>query len=393
VQEVTQVGERYRTILRKPESGDPIGDFTKTKVPRSLRRKIPRGVETRRLLANGFREWSDLYTARQISVLSGAIAMIKRLAVDQATKDRLALAVIGAAEMPAYISRWDRFHLKQFEGLANHRYSACGIAVESNVLAPVGRGTLSLRFKAASKAAKWAHETLHASPTVATCASAVRGRKPLKWNALITTGSSQKQVLPDRSVHLVLTDPPYHDDVQYGELAQLFHQWLAIYKPLESIDLSKEAVSNASRGSGTDTFEAIIAGCLSESHRTLHPRGRLVLTFHNKRIPAWQALAGALHAAGFSVSAIATVHSENGDDHCKRNVEAMLEDVVLECCKRSKSPISPRVTNLPRTVAEKNLVAMGLALATVVESGKPENIAAQYVTHLARLSGRKRLIV
>jgi putative DNA methylase len=277
--------------------------------------------------------------------------------------------------------------------LANHRYSACGVAVESNVLAPIGRGILRFRLKGASKAARWTREKLDYSPKVVTRGSSIRGRRPLKWNALITTGSSEKQALPDRSVHLVLTDPPYHDDVQYGELAQLFHQWLNIYKPLDSIDLSREAVSNIARGSGTDTFEAIIASCLSESHRTLRSKGRLILTFHNKRIPAWQALAGALHTAGFLITAIATVRSENGDDHCKRNVEAMLEDVVLECCKSSKGSVKPRVAIQPRTAAEKNLVAMGLALATVIEIGRPEKIATYFFENLVRFRGRKKLIV
>ena len=122
---------------------------------------------------------------------------------------------------------------------------------------------------------------------------------------MVTTGSSHNQALPDRSVHVVLTDPPYHDDVQYGELARLFHQWLSIYRPLDPIDERQEAVSNPRRRGGRWTFQKMIAACLTESRRTLRDDGVLILTFHNKRLPAWRALAEALAEAGFVVRAIA----------------------------------------------------------------------------------------
>jgi adenine-specific DNA methylase len=39
------------------------------------------------------------------------------------------------------------------------------------------------------------------------------------WDVRVVEGSSEQMVLPSDSVHLVLTDPPYHDDVQYAELS------------------------------------------------------------------------------------------------------------------------------------------------------------------------------
>ncbi|EQD46310.1 adenine-specific DNA methylase [mine drainage metagenome] len=180
--------------------------------------------------------------------------------------------------------------------------------------------------------------------------------------------------------------------MQYGELAQLFHQWLAVHRPVGQIDLTREAVVNTMRGSSNDTFESIISECLSESLRTLRSDGVLVLTFHNRRIAAWRALAAALRRAGFRVNAMATVHSENGNDHCKRNVDAMLDDIVLECKRRSRVTASPKVTHPPRTVAQKNLIAMGLALASAVKNGQLTSLANEYTTNLAKLNGRRRII-
>ena len=390
VQEVV-AGKRQR-ILRPIEPGDPVADLEKIEIPAPLRRKIGDGMETRRLISAGFQSWGDLYTKRQLFILVRALEEVRQLSADASAKDRLALAALGAAEMPAYISRWDRFHLKPFEGLANHRFSRCGVAVESNMLAPVGRGSLRRRIRAACKIAGWLEKLLAAAPQVATVHPRYSGRRPDKWNVMVTTGSSHHQALPDRSVHVVLTDPPYHDDVQYGELARLFHQWLSIYRPLEPIDERQEAVSNPRRRGGRWTFQKMIAACLTESRRTLRDDGVLILTFHNKRLLAWRALAEALAEAGFVVRAIAAVHSENGDDHCKRNVGAMLHDLVLECTRRTAAPHRLHLAFKPKSAAEKNLAAIGTALAAAIEARDSGLLAEKYVSYLAKFGGRRRLI-
>ena len=390
VQEV--IAADRRALLRPIERGDPVADIANLRAPSGLRTRIPDGVETRRLVGAGFKKWEDLYTKRQLFILASALKEIRRLPIDASIQDRLALVVFGAAEMPGYLSRWDRFHLKQFEALANHRYSPCGIAVESNVLAPVGRGTLRLRINAACKSTQWLRTASGSTPRVATVHSSAPGCRPKKWDVLVTTGSSHRQALKDRSVHLVLTDPPYHDDVQYGELARLFHRWLSLYRPLRRIDELEEAVQNARRPTSKWGFQKMIAACLAESCRTLRKNGALILTFHNKRLIAWRALADALLDAGFVVNAIATVHAENADDHCKRKVEAMLDDLVLECTRRTTTQYRTRVTFVPKSVAEKNLAAIGLALAAAVRARNTELLASKYVSQLARLRGRKRLI-
>lgn len=390
VQEVIE-GVR-RAFLRPLERGDPVADLETIRMPSPLKVKIEDGVETRRLVTAGFRTWGDLYTNRQVFILVSALQAVKRLSVDDAVKDRLALAVLGAAEMPGYISRWDRFHLKQFEGLANHRYSRCGIAVESNVLAAVGRGSLDLRINAACKTAKWLRAAMGGRHRVATAHNSAPGRRPQRWNVLVTTGSSHRQALPDRSVHLVLTDPPYHDDVQYGELARLFHQWLSLYRPLKPIDERQEAVANPRRQGGKWTFPKLIGACLAESYRTLRKDGVLILTFHNKCLLAWRALADALVEAHFVVKAIAIVHSENADDHCKRNVGAMLDDLVLECTRRTTAVNSTHLAFEPTTAIEKNLAAVGLALAGAVKARDTRSLAQQYISNLKKFNGRKRLI-
>jgi hypothetical protein len=390
VQEVVVEGSQSRARLRPANQQDPVSPADASGLHIALDKHISDGVETRRLLNAGFVRWSELYSARQASILLRALADIRQSPYAPAVKDRLALAVLGAAEMPAFVSRWDRFNLKPFEGLANHRYSNSNLVVECNPLSPVGRGTLSRRFAGAIKALDWL--ALAAQPKVLSTKPHHAGRRPINWDVLVATGSSQKQSLRDGSANIALTDPPYHDDVQYGELARLFHAWLSVYIPLEKVDERPEAVPNSGRGSSSADYEATIAACFAESRRTLTRKGCLVLTFHNRRLAAWRALAGALCRAGFVVRALAVVRSENGNDHCKRDVNALLHDLVIECIPSASTFRRPRLAFTPHTVAEKNLAAAGFALAECVSKGDCENLRERYRRELAALRTTTRLI-
>lgn len=393
VQELAVVHGQLRAVLRPVAEGDPVVLGSGGVPHEALAAMIPTGKETKRLLDNGFATWGDLYSSRQLEVLAQGLNAVAQLGCAEAIKDRLAFSLLGAAEMPAFLSRWDRFHLKPFEGMANHRYTQTTFAVESNLLSPVGRGTIPRRLEAATQALQWFLDSRDRPPKVATTVPGRRGRKTTDWDVLVATGSSVKQALQSGSVNVVLTDPPYFDDVQYGELARLFHAWLKVYDPSVIVDESSEAAPNSTRGTSTADYEETIAACLAESRRTLKANGRLILTFHNKRVAAWRALAGAITTASLKVTALAAVLAENRSDHCKRSVNAMLHDLVIECAP-SDTPLLPALSLefTPKSVDEKNLAAMGLALAECVAVGNAANLGTGYRAHLERMGVRKRLI-
>jgi hypothetical protein len=394
VQELVQDAYgRWRGTLRPPREGDPTDAQSGALGIPSLDAAIPAGRETNRLIESGLTRWSDLYTRRQAEVLVSALAYLSASDLSQALRDRLAFVVLGGAEMPGFACRWDRFHLKAFEGMANHRFSSPTLAVETNLLSPLGRGTLPNRLVSAKTTLQWLIESSDSCKVVSTLPGS-RGRRRTDWDVLIATGSSARQALHDRSVSVVVTDPPYFEDVQYGELSRLFHAWLKVYDPAVDFDEQQEAVHNPARGLSAADYESTIAACLTESRRTLKKDGTLVLTFHNRRLAAWRALAGALVRAGFVVKALAIVHSDNHGDHCKRSVESMLHDLVLECVPRVQSKkIGPvRLHFRPRAAQEKTLAAMGVAVARCVRDKTVDSLAPIYLAQLTRLKVRRRLI-
>jgi adenine-specific DNA methylase len=380
--------------LRQVMENDLVEDIAAKPEESALKLPIPIGVETRHLLRSGFRYWSDLYTHRQIQTLLTAIQQVETLDYPSSVKTRLRLAVLGACEMAGYLCRWDRTHPKTFEAIANHRYSRCTVVTETNLLSPIGRGTIPRRLDAALKGLQWLQE--RSGPFRTTIAPSTATRRRLNRGALVARGNSGRQLLQDGSAQLVLTDPPYHDDIQYGELARLFHVWLSLVAPIPSVAEQMEAVPNPIRGTNTARYEQIIKECLSESRRTLTSSGRLIMTFHNNKLEAWTALRNALVRSKFAIVGLATVRAENAADHSKRNKRAFLCDLVIECIpspKRSngeKIPLSVAGSN--NTKQRRNLLAVGLALAETVNACVMEEIRELYQTHLGRMGESETVI-
>lgn len=391
VQELTIVKGRHRALLRPVDCGDPVDSLPSSQSVPGMKNPIPDGIETHRLIKSGLRVWGDLYTKRQAEVILTALRQINHLEVSEACKDRLAMAIIGTAEMPAFLSRWDRFHLKAFEGLANHHYADTTLVVETNPLSPVGRGTIPHRLASAEKALDWTlREVPHCLPVRQL--PKVRQRMDFAKEVIVATGNSARQGLKDETVDLVLTDPPYYNCVQYGELARLFHFWLSKYRRLPAFEENEEAVPNQYRGNGSEFYVRSIAACFKECTRTLVPGGRLIFTFHNKRMPAWIALCTALVKVGLTVRSLAIIRSENEADHGKRNGKGMLYDLVLECVRRSEWNGRSVIAFKGYSKENQELLAMGVALAKAVRVGAPETLLNMYLAELKRHRIKKSAI-
>ena len=335
-------------------------------VPAPLREKIPDGMETSLLRRAGFVRWSDLYPSRQLKTLTACATAIDELDASAAIQSRLRLALCGAGEMAGYLSRWDRYYPKAFEAMANHRFAALGFACETNLLSSRGRGTLRRRFAHSVAASRWSEVNMPIDGAVR-MASSSDNRRRVNSGAVLACGSSERQLPSTESVDLVLTDPPYFDDVQYAELASLFFVWARSVNLIANsvtLDVASEAVVNSPRGSGLTEYREMLTRIFSEAWRTLKPTGRLILTFHNTDIQAWWALSRALYEAELTVHAIAVAEAENGSDHAKRNSQAFTSDLVIECRPSTLRHRTATIVGNSGSQQSQELYAAGQVLAS-----------------------------
>jgi adenine-specific DNA methylase len=300
---------------------------------------IADGAEARVLRRHGMLWWHDLYPARQRVVIEALLEACARVE-DTQMRRALEVAVIGSTEMAGLVSRWDSRYLKPYEAVANHRFNFTTLSAEPNVwgASGSGRGTVDRRIGMMVKAAVWLEEQMGRQLRVRGPVSAeVRRTKPSRnVDAIVVSGSSARLAVPSDSLDAVISDPPYHDDVQYGELSDLFRAWSGS----TTGKLPGDAIVH-----GGDTtvsgrsYTAVLTAVFSEVRRALKPGGHFVLSYANRDPRAWVALFTALQDAKFEVAGYEVVHSENEQDHAKSGRRACALDVIIDAVPASSRKV------------------------------------------------------
>lgn len=309
---------------------------------------IPAGQETRVLLRHGFSQWEDLYPRRQRAILERLLSAAEHCSEDPAVVRAVTMAIVGSSEMAGHLSRWDRFYLKSYEAMAGHRFNLTTLAVEPNAWGSTvaGRGTALRRLAQLVKAATWLHARTGRELAVDAHSGAGSVTPPvMDEDVRVVEGSSEHMLLPDAVAHLALTDPPYHDDVQYAELSLPLRAWAS----LSSEDLTGEAVVNDATGqlSGEGDYQALLTRIFAETRRVLRPDGHLIFSYANRDPLAWAALLNALQDAGLRAVGCEIVHSENETDQAKRGVRACSLDLIMDLVPAGSAAVMPHQPAAP----------------------------------------------
>jgi len=124
---------------------------------------------------------------------------------------------------------------------------------------------------------------------------------------VVITGSSDNLPLPDASVDVIITDPPYGGNVQYLELSDFWVVWLHEWIDVDGVtDKSKEAITTRHRGfegaKDLTHYRSMLHSVFKECHRVLKSHRWMVMTFHNKEFKVWNAIHLAAHDAGFRLA-------------------------------------------------------------------------------------------
>lgn len=356
-----------RRELSLPTPGELAAAEAEHASPRMQLGAIPEGQETAVLRRHGFLSWEDLYPRRQRAMVERLLELAPSCSPDADVVAALQLAIIGSTEMAGHLSRWDRYYLKSYESMAGHRFNFTTLPVEPNAWGTTtsGRGTTLRRLVQLVKAAEWLKERTGGGLQVAGPISASAATVPAllgqdadgqsldRPDVMVVVGSSQRQLLPTGSVDLVLTDPPYHDDVQYGELSQPLQAWAG----LSPADAGGDAVVNRATGQlvAAGSYTALLASIFRESARLLRDDGHLIFSYANRDPRAWAQLLEALQSAGLRAAGCTIVHSENETDQAKRNVRACTLDLLLDLVPVSGIPVTKYRPNVGDAAEEQFL--------------------------------------
>lgn len=325
---------------------------------------IPAGRNTNQMLRYGYRSWHQMFNGRQLlglDLLVRAVSEVK----DDAARDALALHLSSILEFHSTFATSKGLGTGAIRQVFSHHAFIPAKAPLEAHLWGVGTanggssgGFASLYANRLKAAMRW-----KAAPNETTIIDGKRVRRPVEGETLaarpaarfdqladgtadvllLNQSSAALPEIPDRSVDLCVTDPPYADNVMYAELSDYFYVWLRELLPdhpsfkAELVDDTQEAVQNRHRGRDGDQYADLLAGVFAEVARVLKDDGRLTFTFHHANQGAWNHLRDAIISAGFAVERWWPVFAEMesamsilGKEHNGHL------DIIFVCAKRDQ---------------------------------------------------------
>jgi ribA/ribD-fused uncharacterized protein len=179
-------------------------------------------------------------------------------------------------------------------------------------------------------------------------ACAVVGRR----TGTVELADARSHPLPDMSAALLFTDPPYYDSVPYADLSDYFFVWLKRALPkhpfvVDPFDPNNELTPKAQEcvwnrahlvdGKAKDArfFEECTASAFTEGRRVLREEGVGCVIFAHKTTEGWEALLSGMVRGGLVVLASWPILTERGGRMLARDTAALAASVHLVCRPRS----------------------------------------------------------
>jgi len=217
---------------------------------------------------------SELFTRRNLTILAALLKDIKHLKTDKRTKRALLVAFASILHQASKMSR------PNGGAWSVNCYWIPRIHVERNPY---------VLFKNALK--RLSH--LKRIATASSFKAVIKGAASL---AVLNCDAGELP-LPDNSVHLVITDPPFTDEIQYFELSYLAASWLGLRMPFD-----KEIVVNHKQGKTFDDYCRLLSKSFSEIYRVLKPGRTAIIMLHDEDEEPLTELIELIKQAGFIIN-------------------------------------------------------------------------------------------
>jgi putative DNA methylase len=315
------------------------------------------GYNTKQILNYGYKSWHELFNARQLYALTTLANSIRALP-DSPEQRALATLFSGVLEFNnIFVSFKGEGTGAVRHMFAHHILKPERVPIEANVWGTSkSSGSFSTLYQSRLlRAIKYREAPFEIA--IDTNGSRLRGRKvfgisppmgativkkyPNKGLApgqvYLSCGSSTKTDIPDKTVDLVVTDPPFFDNVHYSELADFFYVWQKLYfdpGPRKNRWTTRHELEV--QDTDAESFANKLQKVFEECHRVLQDDGLLIFSYHHSKEDGWVAVARALLGAGFSFVQSQPVKSEMSVATPKNQAKEPIDlDVLLVCRKQS----------------------------------------------------------
>jgi adenine-specific DNA methylase len=217
---------------------------------------------------------SELFTKRNLTILAALLSDIKDLRIDERTKNALLVAFASILYQASKMSR-------QNGGTWGvNCYWIPRVHVERNPYFLFARALKRLsHIKGLATAFTSAEPVISGDARLA-----------------ILNCDAKELPLPNNSIHMIITDPPFTDEVQYFELSYLAAAWLGLEMPFD-----KEIIVNPKQGKKFNDYCNLLSKAFTEMYRVLKPGRTAVIMIHDEKEEILNQLVELVKGAGFII--------------------------------------------------------------------------------------------
>jgi putative DNA methylase len=316
----------------------------------------PIGTLGFRVQRYGMVQWGDLFTARQkLMLVTLARTLLQRErggGIDQAVADVAGIGLSRLADISNSLCSWKPSMTQVIHVFTRQ---ALPIVWDYAEAAPLGE------------------QAGDYSVTIGNLARIPEAFPVQMASGQIQVADATSSPIPDASVNVWFTDPPYYDAVPYADLSDFFFVWLkraVLGHPLlrDPFDLqnpltpkTREAVQDETKtvkGRKKDGrfFEETMGKAFAEGRRVLKVDGIGAVVFAHKTTEGWEALLSGMIRGGWTITGSWPIATEMGSRLRARESAALATSVHLVCRPRPEdAPVGDWgevLRELPKRVGE-----------------------------------------
>lgn len=306
-----------------------------------------------RLIRYGYRQYADLFNARQLLHLAHLSRAIQE--IEPQVREALSIAFCDHLKtncmLTSYAFGWRRlaplFSIRAFRHIIR--------PVELNPwLDGTGRGTYPNAVRRVERARDWLREPREATPEGGFKALAPEERPPMLPVVTRVSSADDLHHLGDGALDLVVTDPPYFDNIAYSELSDFFLPWHQALGLTDEVRPGLPAARLEARrndDAAATAFQTRLGRCFTEIARVLKPGGLVVFTYQHKTPKGWETLGRALAQAPLQVLRVFPMLGDTDAGPHKHQDSIRWDAVIVATAGQADNNVE-RVTSAARAWAE-----------------------------------------
>jgi len=311
---------------------------------------------------HGFTHWWKLFGPRQLltnALLLKTIAEVGGARHTQAAREVVLASFLNYVRNQSMLSFWHRARDHFAPALSNDNFHPKDSSIEVGAFASVGYGPWRSCTSGLSDALDWSANPWELVAKDVAQAGGTKSDKAYPQDPILSdraevicSSATDLAHINDRSLDLVITDPPFGGLLHYSELSDFLYVWLRlalhnVYPSAFSAEFTPktlEAVANRARNPNDANahYERLLTASWKEAHRALKLAGILAFSFHHSEDDPWVSVLESLFEAGFYLEATWPIRSDEtkgeGSKPGTFGSQKIEFDIIHVCRKRTEDP-------------------------------------------------------